>query len=84
MAGVGGSYNRAPMKPIRLALLLIMLGGHAWLTGCRKPLFPEDAQRSPYERYQALRGRAAPTSEPNAFGREQPALRQRLRPLEQP
>lgn len=51
--------------------------------GCEKPLFPANAPRTPYERYQVLRGQARRDTEQNAFGVEQPALRSRLRPLQQ-
>jgi hypothetical protein len=54
------------------------------LTGCQPGLFPRDAARSPYERYLALRGDAPPQTTVDAFGREQPALRERLRPMAQP
>lgn len=85
MVGGWETYNRSQMGRTLLVLTLVGLVGAALsMGGCRKPLFPEEAQRSPYERYLALRGRSAPETEPNAFGREQPALRQRLRPLEQP
>ena len=52
--------------------------------GCQKSLFDETQARSPYERYLALRGLDRPQEEMNAYGRAQPALRQRMRPLEQP
>ena len=54
------------------------------LLGCEKPLFPKDTPRSPYERYERLHGQARPTTEYDAYGGEQPALRERLRPLGQP
>jgi hypothetical protein len=46
------------------------------------PLFPENAQRHPYERYSALRGNAAPAEALDSFGRPQVNLRERLTPLE--
>jgi hypothetical protein len=52
-----------------------------WLTGCEKPLFPENQPRSPYDRYMVLRGNERSQSETNAYGGTQPALRDRLRPL---
>ena len=54
------------------------------ISGCNKPLFPENTPRSQFERYDALRGRERPTTEPGPFGVAQPALRERLRPLDQP
>lgn len=59
-----------------LGVAIILAGG------CSKPLFPKDKPRSPYERYLAQRGKLAPQKELNAFGRSQPALRDRLKPLE--
>lgn len=61
-----------------LALPLALAGG------CEKPLFPKNLPRTPYERYQTLRGQQRPSSEENAFGGEQPALRERLKPLGEP
>jgi len=53
------------------------------MSGCQEPLFPERAERSPYERYQALRGEAAPKYQRSAQGGgREPALRQRLKPLD--
>ena len=54
--------------------------------GCQDPLFPADAPRSPYERYQALRGDERPMVDEMSRGTARsgrPALRQRLRPLDQ-
>ncbi|MCC7145211.1 MAG: hypothetical protein IT443_02060 [Phycisphaeraceae bacterium] len=65
---------------LRRILLLAML---ASLAGCSKALFPEDLPRSQYERYSTLRGRERPKKETNAFGREMPALRERLSPLDE-
>lgn len=52
--------------------------------GCSEPLFTDNAPRSQYERYAALRGRSAPQVETDSNGREKPALRERLRPLDTP
>ena len=65
-----------------LALRVIFIG--CVLGGCEKPLFPEQLPRSPYERYDALRGRQRPMYEENAYGGSQPALRDRLKPLGAP
>jgi hypothetical protein len=50
----------------------------AALTGCYKPLFPENAERTPFERYQRVRGEYIPLEEPDVFGNPHPALRARL------
>jgi hypothetical protein len=63
---------------------LVVLGGVLALGGCAKQLFPEDVPRSPYERYQMLRGQDRPKTYVDVFGVERPALRERLKPLGQP
>ena len=75
------------MLPMARVLRLLVLGvcGAALLmsVGCREPLFPDRAPRSQYERYDALRGEAAPRYEQQRGrgpGPRQPALRERLRP----
>ena len=53
--------------------------------GCTGTPFQDQVQvRSPYERYQVLRGNGRPKTVTDSFGREQPALRQRLAPLDAP
>ena len=69
---------------MRKAAIAAVLAGVATLGGCEKALFPEQIPRSPYERYDQLRGRTAPQTEKNSFGGSQPALRDRLRPMGNP
>ena len=52
--------------------------------GCEKALFPPRADRTPYERYQVLHGQYRPAKQLNAYGGEEPALRQRLQPIYTP
>ena len=60
--------------------LLVVLHG-----GCSGTPFKDQQQvRTPYERYQVLRGESRPKTEIDSFGREQPALRARLAPLDTP
>ncbi|WP_428389368.1 hypothetical protein [Mucisphaera sp.] len=57
------------------------------LPGCdnsRNALFPPNTPRSPYERYLTLRDRDPSATVKDAFGRDQPNLRERLRPLDLP
>ena len=61
--------------------VIVALTGLSGLAGCQDPLFPDDAPRSPYQRYQALRGESAPRYERGKQGAREPALRERLRPL---
>ncbi len=51
--------------------------------GCQKALFPENSDRTQYDRYMLLRGQERPVTEETAFGGKQPALYARLRPLSQ-
>jgi len=54
-------------------------------TACTGTPFRDAQQvRTPYERYQVLRGEPRPKTYTDSFGREQPALRARLAPLDQP
>lgn len=50
------------------------------LAGCNKPLFPESAPRTQFEKFDTMRSGAAPKDEPDVFGTPQPALRARLAP----
>lgn len=72
------------MHRSRVVLLAVVVGAALAATGCEKPLFPSDLPRSPYERYMTLRGRSRPMSEETASGMEQPAIRERLKPLGAP
>jgi hypothetical protein len=73
-------------KPTLLAMLpaAVLSVAALLLAGCEKPLFPKEAERSPYERYNRLHGSPRPTVVYDAYGNEQPALRERLRPMDQP
>jgi hypothetical protein len=68
--------------------MMLLLGsvamGMTMLGGCEKQLFPEDVPRSPYARYDTLRGRHRAAQQENAYGGTQPALRERLRPMGEP
>lgn len=50
------------------------------VAGCQKPLFPESAPRTQFEKFDTMRSGAAPKEEPDVFGTPQPALRARLTP----
>jgi len=66
------------MRIIPLIAIILLLGG------CEKALFPDNTTRSPYERYDAIRGRQRQAHEENAYGGSQPAIRDRLKPLGEP
>lgn len=84
---VAGPILRAVRRALRTAralLPLALLGGMAQGGGCQKALFPDNTPRTQFERYDTLRGGAAPAEEPDVFGRPQPALRARLSPQTSP
>lgn len=68
----------------RILILASLLLGISVLGGCEKQLFPEDMPRSPYERYQVLRGQERRATQENTFGGQEPAIRERLKPLGEP
>jgi len=66
---------------------LCILGGWCvitdiWLAACAKPLLAPAEERSPFDRYDAVRGNYAPQFVEDKFGRRQPNLRARLSPKE--
>lgn len=65
------------MMPLWTAVL--MLGALAGF-GCQDVLFPADAPRTQYDRFDALRGQASPREDVGRYGDPVPALRERLRP----
>ncbi len=70
--------RRAVRSILAAALMLLPAAG-----GCAKPLFPENAPRTQFEKFDAMRSGAAPKEEPDVFGTPQPALRARLAPKTQ-
>jgi len=80
VTGRGGVDRIKPMcaKPFHVALIV---GLGLCAGGCEKALFPSGMPRTPYDRYQQLHGQRRAETEENAYGGEQPALRDRLRPL---
>jgi len=74
----------ALMRVVFLLPGVMLVAMSLGLGACEKPLFPKDAPRSPYDRYAALRGQQRQQTIENEFGGEEPALRERLRPLDQP
>ncbi len=62
-----------------LAALLITLASAA-LAGCQKPLLSPADERTPYDRYDAIRNQAADQFVYDEYGRRRPNLRERLLP----
>ena len=56
--------------------------GLAALGGCTKPLLAPTETRSPFDRYDNVRGNYAPQYTEDKFGRREPNLRGRLSPKE--
>ncbi|HED52657.1 MAG TPA: hypothetical protein ENJ00_00445 [Phycisphaerales bacterium] len=48
--------------------------------GCQKPLFRQDDERSPYARYDKVRGQDVPPYRFDEYGHRVPNLRARLKP----
>lgn len=63
-------------------LVLGVAGMLGWLgvAGCSKPLLSPSEQRTPFDRYDAIRGGYAPQYVEDKYGRQQPNLRGRLSP----
>ncbi|GMV26688.1 MAG: hypothetical protein AMXMBFR58_27190 [Phycisphaerae bacterium] len=47
-------------------------------TGCQKALFSPDEERSPYDRYDAIRAQRPPATVEDEFGYKKPNVRGRL------
>jgi hypothetical protein len=67
-------------RPHPRTLLALSLLALPALGGCAKPLFPENAPRTQFEKFDSMRSGAPPKDEPDVFGTPQPALRARLAP----
>lgn len=65
----------APAALLGAAGLLACLVG-----GCSRPLLSPKEDRSPFDRYDAVRSQHAPQYVEDAFGQRQPNLRARLEP----
>jgi hypothetical protein len=50
--------------------------------GCQKPLLAETDERTPYDRYDAVRNQAANQYVFDEYGRRRPNLKERLMPRE--
>lgn len=65
-------------RPV-IAILLLAAGA---LTGCDKPLLAKEDERSPFDRYDAVRNQFSQMREMDDFGQPRPNLRERLLPKE--
>lgn len=77
-ASRGARFARAAFLATVLALT-----GAVWIgtaSGCSEPLLAARDERSPFDRYDAVRNQHAPQYVENKFGRRQPNLVGRLSP----
>jgi len=72
------------IRRIHLLLLAVVCVAFVPLVGCEKQLFAPNESRSVYDRYQILHGRSRAANRLNEFGGEEPAVTERLRPLDTP
>ncbi|GAB5496447.1 MAG: hypothetical protein Phyf2KO_15270 [Phycisphaerales bacterium] len=68
--------------PRVLVVCLVVVACVAAVGGCRKPLFRDTDERSPYSRYDEVRGQQVDPYRFNEYGRRVPNLRARLTPKE--
>lgn len=64
-----------PSRAVAAAGLILLAVG-----GCQKPLFSPEEDRSPFDRFDAMRNQQAPQVVEDEYGRKQPNLRARLLP----
>jgi hypothetical protein len=65
----------------RIVRLAAVAAAAAWLgagAGCVQPMFPDDEDRTPFDRYDAVRNREEPSTVSDEYGRRRPNLRGRL------
>lgn len=67
-----------PALAISLAALALSLSA----AGCAKPLLSPEDERSPFDRFDALRAQYSPQYIEDEYGRQKPNLRGRLTPRE--
>ena len=75
------SASRRPpfaLLAARASSLLLLAAAAGTAPGCARSPVAEDAVRSPYERYDDLRGRDVPRTTVDSFGRERLNLEGRL------
>lgn len=69
-----------PARAFAALLGLSFLAIAAFQSGCVRPLLSPEDERSPFDRYDALRNQQAPQQIEDPYGRRQPNLRGRLSP----
>ncbi len=74
------SRRRTTIGAAVLVAELAICGGIICASGCSKPLLAPSDERTPFDRYDNVRGRYAPQYIENEYGRREPNLRGRLGP----
>lgn len=72
------------MISLKATLGIAVLAATFAAGGCTNNPLSDDLPRTPYGRYQDLRGGEPPQNETDTFGNIRPALRARLAPLDRP
>ena len=68
-----------PTRGVRWMAAAVIAGAvGAGAGGCVAPLFPDDEDRTPFDRYDAVRNREEPATVSDEHGRRRPNLRGRL------
>ena len=67
-----------PRRPLAAGALALLAA--CALVGCQKPLFSPSEERTPFDRFDAMRNQQAPQYVEDEYGRRQPNLRSRLLP----
>lgn len=71
-----GGVNRSICTMLRLGSVALL----ALACGCERPLLTPDEDRSPFDRYDAVRNQHADQFITDEYGRRRPNLRERLMP----
>ncbi len=66
------------LAPARPAAALALAAAALLMPSCAKPLLSPTEERTPFDRFDALRANAAPQVIEDEYGRNQPNLRGRL------
>jgi hypothetical protein len=69
-------------RGMRMCAAAALVGAVAWLAGCQEPLLAPTDERTPYDRYDAIRNQAADQYVFDEYGRRRPNLQERLMPRE--
>jgi len=77
---LAGAPPRGASPSTRLTLAAVALLGCLAASGCQRALFPREADRTQYDRYDRIRQEYASQYRTDEFGRRKPNLRGRLSP----